>query len=133
VLARDPEFASLVAAVPVPLDGHYESPVAGEVRYLAIPVSLEGDPSRGVIVAAYLADAERAGADGAARLVLLVGSSTLLGAAAGAWLVAGRILRPLRDVAATARTITDTDLSGRIRWTGSRCCASCGPIVARCP
>ncbi|MFD1521141.1 HAMP domain-containing sensor histidine kinase [Pseudonocardia yunnanensis] len=120
VLARDPEFASLVAAVPVPRDGRYESPEAGEVRYLAIPVSLEGDPSRGVIVAAYLADAERAGADSAARLMLLVGGITLLGAAAGAWLVAGRILRPLRDVAATARTITDTDLSGRIPDPGER-------------
>jgi signal transduction histidine kinase len=38
----------------------------------------------------------------------------VLGAGAAAWLVAGRILRPLRDVAETARTITDTDLSRRI-------------------
>jgi signal transduction histidine kinase len=77
-------------------------------------VLLEGDPARGVIVAAYLADAERAGADDAARLMLLVGGGTLLGGAAGAWLVAGRILRPLRDVATTARSITDTDLTRRI-------------------
>ena len=35
-----------------------------------------------------------------------------------AWLVAGRILRPLRDITETARTITDTDLSGRIPWRG---------------
>ena len=35
-------------------------------------------------------------------------------AAGGAWLVAGRILRPLRDVADTARSITDTDISRRI-------------------
>ena len=31
-----------------------------------------------------------------------------------AWLIAGRILRPLRDVDDTARSITDTDLSRRI-------------------
>ena len=71
-----------------------------------------------MIVAAFLADAERAYADDAARLMLVVGGVTLLGAAAAAWLVAGRILRPLRDVAETARTITDTDLSGRIPHAG---------------
>ncbi|OZM84360.1 HAMP domain-containing sensor histidine kinase [Pseudonocardia sp. MH-G8] len=114
VLAGDPAFAALVAGVDTPRSGQYDSPAAGEVRYLAIPVALQGDPAHGVIVAAYLADAERAAADNAARLMLGVGGVTLLGAAAAAWLVAGRILRPLRDVAATARTITDTDLSGRI-------------------
>ncbi len=114
VLAVDAAFAALVATVPEPTRGTYESPAAGEVHYLAIPLTLEGDPARGVIVAAYLADAERAGADDAARLMLLVGGATLLGGAAAAWLVAGRILRPLRDVASTARSITETDLSGRI-------------------
>jgi two-component system, OmpR family, sensor kinase len=118
VLARDPAFAALVAHVQVPASGRYDSPNAGEVRYLAIPVSLEGDPAHGVIVAAFLADAERAPADTAAQLMLLVGGATLLAAAGGAWLVAGRILRPLRDVAETARTITDTDLSGRIPDSG---------------
>jgi signal transduction histidine kinase len=120
VLAGDAAFAALVATVDTPRTGHYESPAAGDVRYLAIPVTLQGDPARGVIVAAYLADAERASADTAARLMLVVGGVTVLGAAAAAWLVAGRILRPLRDVAATARTITDTDLSGRIPDAGER-------------
>ena len=114
VLARDADFTALVAGVTEPTLGSYDSPAAGEVDYLAIPVSLAGDPARGVIVAAYLADAERGAADDAARIMLVVGGITALVAAAGAWLVAGRILRPLRDVAATARTITDTDLSGRI-------------------
>jgi two-component system OmpR family sensor kinase len=118
VLSRDPAFAALVSAADVPRSGTYESPVVGEVRYLAIPVTLQGDPARGVIVAAYLADAERAAADTAAQLMLGVGGVTVLGAGAAAWLVAGRILRPLRDVADTARTITDTDLSGRIPDAG---------------
>ncbi|WP_156517311.1 sensor histidine kinase, partial [Rhodococcus sp. EPR-279] len=41
--------------------------------------------------------------------------------AVGAWLVAGRIMSPIRHITATARTITETDLSGRItdaRTTG---------------
>lgn len=118
VLARDAAFAELVASVAEPTEGRYEHSDVGEVRYLAIPVTLGGDPARGVIVAAYLGDAERADADAAARLMLLVGSATLLGAAGAAWLLAGRILRPLRDVADTARIITDTDLSLRIPTRG---------------
>ncbi|KUI44868.1 histidine kinase [Mycobacterium sp. GA-1199] len=119
VLADDAAFVDLVATVTEPVEGRYEHPEVGEVRYLAIPVSLAGDPSHGVIVAAYLADAERAYADDVARLTLLVGGATLLGAVGAAWLVAGRILRPLRDVAETARTISDTDLSRRIPSRGS--------------
>ncbi|WP_246540782.1 sensor histidine kinase [Mycobacterium spongiae] len=114
VLAKDDTFTSLVGSVTKPTEGQYRQPEIGEVRYLAIPVKLAGDPSRGVIVAAYLGDAERADANGAARLMLVAGGLTLLGATAAAWLVAGRILRPLRDVTETARRITDSDLSQRI-------------------
>ncbi|WP_245234208.1 cell wall metabolism sensor histidine kinase WalK [Mycobacterium sp. PS03-16] len=119
VLARDPDFAAQVASVTAPASGRYQHPQVGEVRYLAIPVALDGDTARGVIVAAYLGDAEREEADTAARLMLIVGSVTTLGAAAAAWLIAGRILRPLRDVVETAHTITDTDLSMRIPSRGA--------------
>lgn len=118
VLARDAAFTELVGPLTDPAEGRYRHPDIGEVVYAAVPVTLSGDPARGVIVAAYLADAERVGADEAARLMLIAGAVTLLGAIGAAWLVAGRILHPLRDVAETARTITDTDLSGRIPWRG---------------
>lgn len=118
VLASDPEFTAQVASLTVPTEGTYAHPLAGDVRYLAIPVTLDGDPGHGVIVAAYLSDAERDSADDAARLMLIVGALTVLGAAGAAWLVAGRILRPLRDVVDTARTITETDLSQRIPSSG---------------
>ncbi|MGW0162285.1 sensor histidine kinase [Mycobacterium sp. NPDC003323] len=118
ILAGDAAFTALVADLTVPTEGRYEHPEAGEVRYLAIPVTLDGNPGRGVIVAAYLGDAERASADDAARLMLVVGALTVLGAAGAAWLVAGRILAPLRDIVDTARSITETDLSQRIPSTG---------------
>lgn len=114
VLAKDETFQQRVASVTEPTEGRYEHPEAGEIRYLAIPVSLDGDDSRGVIVAAYLGDAEREAADNAARMMLLVGSVTVVLAAGAAWLLAGRILHPLNDVVDTARTITDTDMSQRI-------------------
>lgn len=118
ILAGDAAFEALVATVDTPTEGRYQHPDLGEVRYLAIPVALGGDPSRGVIVAAYLGDAERSEAADAARLMLLVGSVTLLGAAGASWLLAGRILRPIRDVVDTARTISDSDLSQRIPSRG---------------
>ena len=117
VLGRDPEFTELVGSVTETTSGSYDSG-AGEVRYLAVPVTLQGDPSRGVAVVAYFADQERQRADETAQLMLGVGALTTLLAAGGAWVVAGRILRPVRDVAATAQAITETDLSRRIPVEG---------------
>lgn len=114
VLAEDQKFTSLVGSVTDVTVGQFRQPTLGEIRYRAVPVTLAGDPSTGVIVAAFRADAERASSDAVARLMLGVGAGTLLLATAGAWLAAGRILRPLHDVAATARRITDSDLSQRI-------------------
>ena len=117
-LAGDADFADRVASITDPTRGTYRHPQLGEIVYAAVPVTLMGDPARGVIVAAYLADEERSDADEAARLMLIVGAVTLLGAVGAAWLVAGRILRPLRDITETAQTITETDLSQRIPWRG---------------
>ncbi|MFC5060816.1 sensor histidine kinase [Actinomycetospora atypica] len=119
LLSADPAFAALVGPVATPTAGSYAS-AAGEVRYLAVPVTLAGSPQRGVLVAAYFADQERAGADEAALLMVGVGAVTAVLAAVGAWFVAGRILRPVRAVADTARAITETDLSARIPAGASR-------------
>ncbi len=114
VLATDAGFTARVASVTAPEEGSYRYPGIGEIRYLAIPVALEGRPGRGVIVSAFFANRERHNADSAAMLMLAAGGATLVVASAAAWVIAGRILRPLRDVAETARSITDTDLSKRI-------------------
>jgi signal transduction histidine kinase len=119
-LATDQEFDRLVGSVTTPTQGQYRQSRLGEVRFLAVPVTLAGDPSKGVIVAAYLGDAERADADGAARLMLGVGAITMLAATGAAWLLAGRILRPLRDVAETTRGITESDVSKRIPFRANR-------------
>jgi two-component system, OmpR family, sensor kinase len=117
LLSRDAEFTRQVGSVTDSTWGRYDSG-AGEVRYLAVPVTLDGDASRGVAIVAFFADQERQAADDAARLMLAVGAGTLLLAAGGAWVVAGRILRPVRDVAVTAHSITETDLSRRIPVDG---------------
>ena len=113
LLREDPAFHGMVADVSRPTSGSYPVP-AGEFRWSALPVGLAGDPDAGVIVIGYFTEQEHEFANEAARLMGLVGTGTALLTAVGAWLVAGRILRPLRDVAATARTITGTDLSRRV-------------------
>jgi len=113
LLSQDPTFSELAGAVSTSEAGLYESG-AGEVRYIAVPVTLPGDPARGVIVVAYFADQERQAADEAARVMLLVGGGTLVLASLAAWIIAGRILRPIRGITEAARQIGETDLSRRI-------------------
>ena len=113
LLSRDANFSALAGSVTRTEADLYESG-AGEVRYIAVPVTLPGDPSRGVIVVAYFADQERQAADEAARVMLLVGGGTLVLASLAAWIIAGRILHPIRAITDAARQIGETDLSRRI-------------------
>lgn len=113
LLSEDPIFSTLAGSVDESRAGLYESG-AGEVRYIAVPVTLPGDPSRGVIVVAYFADQERQAADEAARVMLLVGGGTLVLASLAAWILAGRILHPIRAITDAARQIGESDLSRRI-------------------
>jgi len=90
----------------------------GEVRYLAVPVQA-GAEARGVFVVAARLQAARERDEEAVGLAALVLVSVLLIASALAWVVAGRILAPLRLLTDTARSISDTDLTRRIRTSGT--------------
>jgi signal transduction histidine kinase len=92
---------------------------AGPLRYLAVPVGFDGDVAGVFVVAIFLADA-LAGVNDALRVGALVYGSIFLVATAFAWVAAGGVLRPLRDLSETAGAITDTnDLSRRIPAEGS--------------
>lgn len=90
---------------------------AGEVRYLAVPVR-HGGATAGVFVVANFTEGERREVEGVIRVSLVLAGVLLLAGTAAAWLVAGRILRPVRQLTDTARAITDTDLTGRIPVRG---------------
>lgn len=98
--------------------GTFESEV-GAVRWAAVRVTVTGQPEQGVIAVAYFRDQERQTADDAARILLLVGGVTLLLAGVAGWVIAGQVLRPLRDITDTAQSISDTDLARRIPVTGN--------------
>lgn len=86
---------------------------AGPVRYLAVPLSSGGE-ARGVFVVVNFLESERSAIDDDLRVQALVVAGVVAIAMGIAWFTAGRLLRPLREVTETARTITETDLSKRI-------------------
>ena len=104
------------ATLPRAERGDLETPV-GTVRYLAVPI-LGGEGVRGVFVVAAGLASERREVEEAVRLAALVLLSVLVLASALAWVVAGRILAPLRLLAETARSIGESDLTRRITVTG---------------
>jgi two-component system, OmpR family, sensor kinase len=106
--ARQPRWATLQRSE----RGDVETPI-GTVRYLASPVQLGGEV-RGVFVVAASLTSERREVEEAVRLAALVLVSVLLIASALAWVVAGRVLAPLRLLADTARSIGESDLTRRI-------------------
>ncbi|MDA0136112.1 sensor histidine kinase [Solirubrobacter deserti] len=101
-----------------PESGEVETPTE-TIRYLAVPVQATGATPRGVFVVAASLSAEREDVWEAVQLATLVLITVLLIASALAWVVAGRLLAPLRTLDDTARSITETDLTRRIPVSGS--------------
>lgn len=93
---------------------------AGPARYSAVPVRVTsgGITQRGVFVAAVLTAAQQAGVNQITSLQVEVGAIALLLGSVLAWLMAGRVLRPVRDTTEIARRITETDLHERIPSRG---------------
>src|SRR5215469_14974669 len=92
-------------------------------RWSTVTSPTGGDAQLGSGPARYLAIPVHTGADQASiarvtQIQLEVGGISLLLGLALAWLVAGRVLRPIRDTTDLARRITDTDLSERIPVRG---------------
>lgn len=109
------EFDSL-ASIQTPTTGDVDTAL-GQARYVAIPVVVGN--SSGILVAAALTADERDQVEGAVRIAIGVSIVVTLLASLFIWLAAGRAIAPLQALSRTARTISETDLSGRIPVTGS--------------
>ena len=90
----------------------------GSFRYVAVPVSVTGEESTGVLVYGFDRTAEHSELVRTYRTFALVGLGALAVLGVVGWLVAGRLLAPLRLLRDTARRITDSDLSERIAVRG---------------
>lgn len=94
-----------------------DTPV-GELRSLVIPVSTADDEVAGSFVVGRFPADERAEVDEAVSVAATVGAASFLVAAGVAWLIAGRVLEPLRALAETTTAIREDDLTRRIPVEG---------------
>ncbi len=116
LLDQDDELVDRWSAVTETARGAVETP-AGAVEYLAVPLVGSGE-TRGVFVAAIFRDRESGEVSDALRVAAGVGLGMLLVGSVLAWLLADRVLRPVKAVTETARSISGGDLSRRIPVTG---------------
>ncbi len=89
----------------------------GEIRWGSLPVTVAGETVGTLAVAVYVEPLAQRVA-GTTRLLIVVGLGSLALTALMSYVVAGQILRPVREVREAAAEITEQDLSGRIPVTG---------------
>jgi two-component system, OmpR family, sensor kinase len=98
-----------------PHQGRLDTP-AGDAHYAALPMGSDG--TEALFVVANFPAYERAEIDDAVRNQAVNRGGTILLASLLGWFLAGRVLRPLRLLADTARQISETDLTRRIPVRG---------------
>ena len=118
-LFDDPQFLT-AWTVEQPTTSATSSRIAdvGEVRSLAVPLFAPDGTASGVFVVANFPAADQTVVNNIVRSVTLGGLVVLALSAVVAWSLAGRVLRPVRRLTATARRISDSDLSARIPVEG---------------
>lgn len=106
------------AEITEPGRGDLTDPDLGDIVYLAVPLVSDGQPSGGVFVVSILLEGRFATINETMRLGAVVFGTIFVLASVAAWVIAGRILRPLSDLRDTAQSISETDLSRRIDVEG---------------
>jgi signal transduction histidine kinase len=87
---------------------------AGEIRWAKVEVARYGDEANAAFVVAFHPASEKQRADEVFQVLLAISGVALLMATGIAWVVAGRILKPVRLVRTTAAQLTEQDLTRRI-------------------
>ncbi|MFG2022052.1 sensor histidine kinase [Actinomadura geliboluensis] len=117
-LDRDAAFVARVAREERPAHGWADSS-AGRVRYAVVPVRVAGDPARGALVVVEFRDRQRDEVVEATRVLGITAFGALVVAGAAGWLVAGRVLAPVRLVRQAAERISGSDLTRRLEVRGN--------------
>lgn len=117
-LDADRPLVERLASARVPAYGWADTS-AGRVRYTVSPVRIAADPRRAQLVAVQFRDRELVDIDRAMHLLILVGVGALIGAAGLGWVIAGRVLAPVREVRIAAEAIDESDLTRRIAVHGN--------------
>ncbi|MFC7309078.1 sensor histidine kinase [Streptomyces monticola] len=115
-LHKDPAARRAIFAAPE-ATGTLERP-AGEVRWAKVTVARHGGEPEAAFVVAFHPERELAGADEVFRILLAISGVALVMTTGIGWVVAGRILRPVRLVRGAAAQLTEQDLTRRIPVQG---------------
>jgi signal transduction histidine kinase len=91
--------------------------VAGDARYIAIPLVFDGAP-RGAFVVSVFTDPEREEIAEAIRVEALVAAGVVLIGTALAFAFTGRVLSPVRSLRDAARSVSGTNLRRRLDVEG---------------
>lgn len=120
-LEDEPAVLDLVRSIPPGADVRRADVETsqGTVRLAAVQVAFAGLPATGTYVVAHVVDREREELIDSARTYTFVSLGALLLVALVGWLVAGRLLRPLRVLREATYRITEADLTERIPVTGA--------------
>lgn len=116
-LDADPAIVQRWSELPATAAGTLSTP-SGPARYLAVPLQEAGETA-GVFVVTFFVQGDRDEVDDAIRTATAVSLAVLLVASGLAWVIAGRVLAPVRTLTETARAITETDLTRRIPVEGA--------------
>lgn len=129
-LDQDPDFVARAAEVTTPTSGELTT-AAGPVAYAVVPVDLEGQsqPAQLVIIEFLAADYEEAWTTIWTMSAIAV--IALIAAGFFGWLVAGRVLAPIRRLRETASGIGEDELGRRIEVTGNDDVARLGDTFNR--
>lgn len=93
-------------------------PNIGDVLYVIEPLSINGE-LRGQFVSAHISAGERQEALAGVYVFVAVAGGLIVLALVLAWLTTGQLLKPVQDLAVTARAINETDLNSRIAVVGT--------------
>ncbi|GAA5028955.1 ATP-binding protein [Microbacterium fluvii] len=89
------------------------------LRYIAIPVTMEGDPEQGVYIRAIDLGAELEPVTATMTTFVVAALAVLAAIGVVGWFVAGRLLSPIRSLRDAADSITIADLSPRLPAEGN--------------
>ncbi len=115
-LLADEELVSRWASVTSPQEAEADTE-AGLVRYLAVPVEVEGEVLGTFVAAVFLDERQSVVGDVIGTGALTYGTAFVV-AAAVTWFAAGRVLQPLNDLTEAARAISDSNWRERLQVEG---------------
>lgn len=117
-LSSDSELAAEILQSPVPA-GVFQDPNTGAVHWGRIEFHAPEMPGESYFAVAHTTADARAAVNGEVRTLTMIGLGGVLTAFLIAWLIAGQVIAPLRNLRHVASSISNNDLTQRVPVAGN--------------